>query len=135
MVALVVTATVQLGGCMSEDIVESTGASEEIKYAPLLVKALQTSGALTLQQEAQLQVAFSKAGDTPAEQVFQQSGIFTPTQSAKLGKTMMLLEQQRITVGTVATCLSTMLGTFSTLDAALTEVEYNAVPEGQTIYG
>lgn len=120
---------------MSEDIVESTGASEEVHYAPLLVKALQTSGALTLQQEAQLQVAFSKAGDTPAEQVFQQSGIFTPTQSAKLGKAMMLLEQQRITIETVATCLSTMLGTFSTLDAALTEVEYNAVPEGQTVYG
>jgi|GEM_PF-4443741 hypothetical protein len=120
---------------MSEDMAESTGASVQVNYGPLLVKALQTSGALTLQQEAQLQVAFSKAGDTPGEQVFQESGIFTPNQVTGLGKTLRLLDQQRITIETVATCLSTMLGTFSTLEAALTEVEYNAVPEGQTVYG
>ncbi|HNB24497.1 MAG TPA: hypothetical protein PKZ32_18895 [Candidatus Melainabacteria bacterium] len=123
---------------MSEDMGESfeqnTGAGAPVNYGPLLVKALQTSGALTLQQEAQLQVAFSKAGDTPGEQVFLESGIFTPKQVTGLGKTLSLLEQQRITIETVATCLSTMLGTFSTLEAALTEVEYNAVPEGQTVY-
>lgn len=120
---------------MGESFEESTGASAQVNYGPLLVKALQTSGALTLQQEAQLQVAFSKAGDTPGEQVFQESGIFTPKQVTGLGKTLLLLQQQRITIETVATCLSTMLGTFSTLEAALTEVEYNAVPEEQTVFG
>ena len=120
---------------MGESFEESAGASAQVNYGPLLVKALQTSGALTLQQEAQLQVAFSKAGGTPGEQVFQESGIFTPKQVSGLGKALLLLQQQRITIETVATCLSTMLGTFSTLEAALTEVEYNAVPEGQTVFG
>lgn len=114
---------------MSEDMGDgmayeaSTEASTKVNHAPSLIKALQTSGALTLQQEAQLQVAFSKAGDTPPEQTFSESGIFTPKQSAGLAKTLALMDQNRIGIMEVATCMSTMLSTFSTLDEALTEIE------------
>ena len=112
---------------MSEDFGDGMAVEvTKINHAPELVKALQTSGALTLQQEAQLQVAFSKAGDTPPEQIFLQSGIFTPKQSAGLAKTLMLMDQERISIMDVATCMSTMLSTFSTLDEALTEIEVMA---------
>ena len=124
---------------MSEDIVYddslSTSENRRINNASALIKAMQTSGALTLQQEAQLQVAFSRAGETPAEQVFAESGIFTPKQAAGLGKTFQMLEQNRITIFQVATCMATMLSTFSTLDEALTEIEMTAVPEGQQVSG
>ncbi len=124
---------------MSEDVVYddslSTSENRRINNASALVKALQTSGALTLQQEAQLQVAFSKAAGNPAEQTFAESGIFTPKQAAGLGKTVMMLEQNRITIFDVATCMATMLSTFSTLDEALTEIELTALPEGQQVSG
>lgn len=124
---------------MSEDMVYddslSTSENRRINNASALIKAMQTSGALTLQQEAQLQVAFSRAGDTPAEQIFAESGIFTPKQAAGLGKTFHMLEQNRITIFQVATCMATMLSTFSTLDEALTEIELTAVPEGQQVSG
>ena len=109
----------------------STSENRRISNAGTLIRALQTSGALTLQQEAQLQVAFQKAGDAPPEQTFLESGIFTPKQAAGLAKTMILLESRRISINHVASCLSTMLGTFGTLDEALTEIECAAAPEGQ----
>lgn len=110
---------------MSEDMGDGMAyeAPTKVNHAPSLIKALQTSGALTLQQEAQLQVAFSKAGDTPAEQTFSESGIFTPKQSAGLAKTLSLMDQDRIGIMEVTTCMSTMLSTFSTLDEALKEIE------------
>ncbi len=124
---------------MSEDVSYddslSTSENRRINNASALIKAMQTSGALTLQQEAQLQVAFSRAGDNPAEQTFAESGIFTPKQSAGLGKTFAMLEQNRITIFQVATCLATCLSTFSTLDEALIEIEMTAVPEGQQVSG
>lgn len=113
---------------MTDDISMEEEGSTRVNPAPALVKALQTSGALTLQQEAQLQVAFSRAGDAPPEQTLLESGIFTPKQCAGLAKTLQLMDEERISLMEVATCMSTMLGTFSTLDAALTEIEASARP-------
>ncbi len=120
---------------MGDGVGESTYESTRVNNAPALIKALQTSGALTLQQEAQLQVAFSKAGDTPPEETFSGTGIFTAKQSAGLAKTLHLMDQNRITLMEVATCMATMLSTFSTLDEALTEIEFTALPEGQEVSG
>lgn len=96
-----------------------------------VIKAIQSSGGITLQNEAQLTVAFQKAGDKTIEQVLLESGIFTPKQVAGLCKTVDLLDQQRTTPLEIATCMATMLGTFSTLDDALKEIEVMARPEGQ----
>lgn len=96
-----------------------------------LIKAIQSSGGITLQNEAQLTVAFQKAGDKTMEQVFLETGIFTPKQVTGLCKTVDLMDQNRITPLEIATCMATMLGTFSTLDEALKEIEVMARPEGQ----
>lgn len=119
---------VHLGGFMTEDMGEYTEVetSTRVNNAPGLVKALQTAGALTLQQEAQLQVAFSRAGDTSPEQTFLETGIFTPKQCAGLAKTLQLLDAERMSIMDVSTCLSSMLGTFATLDEALREIELTA---------
>ena len=96
-----------------------------------VIKAIQSSGGITLQNEAQLTVAFQKAGDKTVEQVLLETGIFTPKQVTGICKTVDLLNQNRITVLEIATCMATMLGTFSTLDEALKEIEVMARPEGQ----
>jgi len=96
-----------------------------------LIKAIQTSGGITLQNEAQLTVAFQKAGEKTPDQVLLETGVFTPKQVTGLCKALDLMNQNRITPMEVSTCMATMLGSFSSLDEALKEIEVMARPEGQ----